>query len=134
MDEHDAQAGRDGQRREAERLDRADQEKSAEQRGREVVDVTTRELLLGDERRGEHLGLIERRAEQRIRRDGTGDGRRGASALTAGERQSLLDEQRHTVRRIRSAQHFERGDAGGVTGRITRQIGMSRFRDANAAR
>ena len=62
---HDAKVCGNGPLNDVERIDRSNQNDSAEQGGRQVIDVATRQLLLGDECREEYVAPIERIAEQR---------------------------------------------------------------------
>jgi hypothetical protein len=133
MDEHDPELWRHGDSIEVERVDGADQEYSAEQRGSDVVDVSPGESLLGGERRLEQIELAQRAAEERVRRDRTGDSRRRASALTAREGQAFRDAENNAAPRIAGAtEDFGRGDRRGIASCLERKVMVSRALDANA--
>ena len=66
MDEHDAKRRRNGKTHEDERLDRTDQDDPAEERGREVVEMSAGDALFGDECREQQL--MRRRAASRAAR------------------------------------------------------------------
>jgi hypothetical protein len=75
--------------------------------------MATCQLLLGDECREEYVAPIERIAEQRVGGESTGDRRRGASTLSAGERQSFGDAQCNAEPiGVGASQHFAGRDPG----------------------
>lgn len=96
--------------------------------------MSTRNAFFSDESSEKQLMIVERGAEQGVDGDRAGNRRCGASALAAGEWQSFFDAKRDAdSRRLRAAQHFDRGDAGRVLARIAGEVGMTRLVDSNSA-
>ncbi len=124
------------QAHEVEGLDGADQDDAAEQRRRDVVQVASGDGFLRDQAGLDEGHRVQRRAEQRVHRDGTGHGGRGASALTAGERQPLANRQPDPpspeARGPDLLEDSAGGKPGGVSVRLTRELRMARIQDREA--
>ena len=72
--DREAQPRRHRHANELERIDVANQQNPAEQTRRDVVDMTTGDVLFSGECGAHERAIIERTAEQRVRRERTGDG------------------------------------------------------------
>jgi hypothetical protein len=79
MYQHEDQVRHDWKANDIQRLHRPNQDEPAQQTGRHVVGVMSRDRALGFERCIEQGGGVERISEQRVDRSRTGHGRSGAA-------------------------------------------------------